>query len=225
MSSWSFRWPPPSCFYPSRFCHCRACLNRQGLILAGIASVGLALCAWNGLAGSSPPRTLGNTLAKHTNQAVRGQGWTFCVNAFSGGCGHDGFERDCGDVYDSAGDSYHFDRLLFWRQNQSIEPFVTYNPWINATSFAGEALGLPGFVCCKNGAMLLGVVWLAGVLSLGVVFSLARRLGCSPRASVVAAMLPLGIPAWHQYFIEADTANVPGWIVGRCKRSIFDEMR
>jgi len=95
---------------------------------------------------------------------------------------------------------------LFWRQHQSIEPFVTHDARITCTSFAGEVLGLPGYMFCRSGTMWLGVVWLAGILSLGVVYSIARRLGCSPRASTVAAILLLGVPTWYQIFISSDAA-------------------
>jgi hypothetical protein len=182
------------------------CLNVRGLILASIASIGLAWCIR--LVRQKPAsRVSWKNLLEDVNadlKAEKGRGFVLTLVLLA--IGLMGLNAVAGVFMIPLGDPYHCDRLLFWRQNQSIEPAVTYNPWIVATSFAGEALGLPGFVFCKSGAMWLAVVWLAGVLSLGVVFSLARRLGCSHRAAAVAAMLPLGIPAWHQSFIEAGAA-------------------
>lgn len=182
------------------------CLNSQGLILAGIISVSLALCTlmvWQAPASRVSLEIL--LRGTRTELTVEKDG-RFVLTLFLVAAGILGLNAIAGAFMIPLGDAYHFEMPLFWRQNQSIEPFITHDPRITSTSFAGEALGLPGFVFCKSGTMWLVVVWLAGILSLGVVFSLARRLGCSPRASVVAAMLLLGIPTWHQYFIEADAA-------------------
>ena len=182
------------------------CLNSWGLILAGLVSVSLAACVlrvWR-----APARRVSwDQLLRgaRTELAVEKDG-RFVLALFLVAAGVMGLNAIAGAFMIPLGDAYHFEMPLFWRQNQSIEPFITHDPRITSASFAGEALGLPGFVFCKSGVMWLVVVWLAGILSLGVVFLLARRLGCSPRASVVAAMLPLGIPFWHQHFIEADAA-------------------
>jgi hypothetical protein len=148
-------------------------------------------------------------------ELAAGKAGRFVLTLFLVAAGVLGLNAIAGVFMVPLGDPYHFDKPLFWMQNQSIGALVPHNSWIGGTSFAGEALGLPGFVFCKSGTMLLAVVWLAGVLSLGVVFSMARRLGCSPRAAAVAAMLPLGIPGWHQNFFEADAAMcLPGLWVG-----------
>jgi hypothetical protein len=190
-------------------------LNGQGLILAGVVSVGLALCArkvWRAPARRASWETLWQNARTGLFEGKDGR---LALAFFTVAAGVMGLNAIAGAFMVPLGDPYHYDRLLFWRQNQSIEPFVTCNPWIVATSFAGEALGLPGVVFCKSATMLLGIVWLAGVLSLGVVFSLARRLGCSPLASAAAAMLPLGIHGWHQHFIEANAAMcLAGFWVG-----------
>jgi hypothetical protein len=182
------------------------CLNGRGLILAGIVSAGFALCAlmiWRAPAG----RVSWDKLWQNTRtELAAGKAGRFVLTLFLVAAGILGLNAIAGMFMVPLGDPYHFETPLFWRQNQSIAQFITHDPRITSTSFAGEALGLPGYVFCKSGTMWLAVVWLAGVLSLGVVFSLARRLGCGPRASIVAAVLLLGIPGWHQYFIEADAA-------------------
>jgi hypothetical protein len=203
-------------------------LNSQGLILAGIVSVSLAGCAgkiWRTPASRVSWEKLWQNA--RTEPAVSRD--MRCILAlFLVAAGLLGLNVIAGVFMIPLGDPYHFERLLFWRQNQSIQPFITHDPRITSTSFAGEALGLPGFVFCNSGVMLLVVVWLAGILSLYVVFSLARRLGCSPRSSMVAAVLPLGIPDWHQCFIQAEAAMcLAGLWVGasvlflmRCGRAV-----
>jgi hypothetical protein len=182
------------------------CLNSRGLILAGLVSVSLAVCVLM-VRRAPASRVSWDQLLRgtRTELAVEKDG-RFVLALFLFAAGVMGLNAIAGAFMIPLGDAYHFEMPLFWRQNQSIEPFITHDPRITSASFAGEALGLPGFVFCKSGMMWLVVVWLAGILSLAVVFSLARRLGCSPRASAVAALLPLGIPAWHQYFIESDAA-------------------
>lgn len=181
-------------------------LNGQGLILAGLASASLAGCAWKILRPPASRVSWRQLWQNAQSGLLAGKDRRFVVTLFFVAAGMLGLNALAGVFMAPLGDAYHFDRPLFWMQNQSIAPPVAYNPWITATSFAGEALGLPGFVFCKSGTMWLGIVWLAGALSLGVAFSLAGRLGCNPRASMVAAVLLLAIPVWHQYFIEANAA-------------------
>jgi hypothetical protein len=181
-------------------------LNGWGLILSGIASVCIAICAlmvWRAPANRVPWK---NLLTSARAEMSAEKGGHFVLTLFLVAAGVIGLNAIAGVFMVPLGDSYHFEKPLFWMQNQSIAPFITHDPRITSTSFAGEVLGLPGFVFCKSGAMWLLVVWLAGILSLGVVFSLTRRLGCSLRASAVATTLLLGIPTWQQYFIEADAA-------------------
>jgi hypothetical protein len=183
-------------------------LNGRGLILAAVISVGLALCllkAWRAPANRLPWKKL---LGDARTNLAGGKDTRFVLTLFVVAAVVLGLNAVVGAFTIPLGDAYHFEMPLFWRQNQSIEPFVTHDPRITCTAFAGEVLGLPGYVFCKSGTMWLGVVWLAGVLSLGVIYSLARRLGCSPRASIVAAMLPLGVPTWYENFIVSDAAMV-----------------
>ena len=158
------------------------CLNSQGLILAGIISVSLALCTFMVWQAPASRVSLEILLRGTRTELTVEKDGRFVLTLFMVAAGILGLNAIVGAFMIPLGDAYHFEMPLFWRQNQSIEPFITNDPRITSTSFAGEALGLPGFVFCKSGTMWLVVVWLAGILSVGVVFSLARRLGCSPRA-------------------------------------------
>jgi hypothetical protein len=183
-----------------------ACLNGRGLIIAGIATIGLA---WGvSLIQRTPAdRASWKKLLEDANAGLTVEkGRWFVLTLLLLANGLTGLSAVAGVFMIPLGDPYHFEMPLFWMQNQSLEPFITHDPRITCTSFVGEALGLPGFVFCKSGVLWLAVVWVAGILSLGVIFSLARRLGCSLRAAAVTAVLPLGIRAWQQYFIEADAA-------------------
>lgn len=182
------------------------CLNGRGLVLASIGSIGLAWCVrmvWQKPTSRASWKKLLKGISADLKVA-KGQWFVLTLGLLA--IGLMGINAVAGVFMIPLGDPYHFEMPLFWMQNQSIEPFVTHDPRITCTSFVGEALGLPGFVFCKSGVPWLAVVWLAGVLSLGVVFSIARRLGCSLRAAAVAAVLLLGIRTWLQYFIEADAA-------------------
>lgn len=92
------------------------------------------------------------------------------------------------------GDSYHYEMPLFWIQNQTIAHFPVSNPRINSVSFLGEALAMPGFMYLHTSAMFVAISFAAGVLCLGVVFSLARKIGCGLGASACAAAITLGFP-------------------------------
>jgi hypothetical protein len=187
-------------------------LNSRGLVLTAIVSVSLALWirkAWRAPASRLPWKEL---LGDARNNLAQSKETHFVLTLFVVALVVMGLNVVAGAFMVPIGDIYHFEKPLFWRQNQSIRPFVTHDPRITCTSFAGEAMGLPGYLFCKSGTVWLGVVWLAGilwlagVLSLGVVYSLARRLGSSRRASMVAALLPLGVPSWYIMFFQSDAA-------------------
>jgi hypothetical protein len=99
------------------------------------------------------------------------------------------------------GDSYHFERPVFWIQNCSIAPFPVNNPRINMTSFVGEALALPGYMFFHTGTLYVVITFLASILALGIVFSVARRLGCSAGASLCAAAMTTGFTDFAVTFL------------------------
>jgi hypothetical protein len=103
-------------------------------------------------------------------------------------------------------DSYHFEKPLFWIQNRSIAPFVASNPRINVTSLADAALCLPGYLYCRSGLMFAVITFCAGIMSLGVVFSLARKLGCSWSAAACASVLTLGFSGFALSFLSVSVA-------------------
>lgn len=105
------------------------------------------------------------------------------------------------------GDSYHFEKPLFWIQNRSIAPFVASNPRINVTSFADAALSLPGYLYCRSGLMFAFIILCAGILLLGIVFSLARKLGCSWSAAACASVLMLGVSIFTLPFLTVSAAS------------------
>jgi hypothetical protein len=104
-------------------------------------------------------------------------------------------------------DSYHYEKPLFWIQNHSIAPSVVSNPRINTTSFADAALALPGYLYCRSGLMFVVVTLCAGIMSLGVVFSLARKLGCSWPAAACASLLMLGCSIFALPFLTVSVAS------------------
>ena len=103
-------------------------------------------------------------------------------------------------------DSYHHEKPVYWMQNHSIEPFVVNNPRINATSFADSALALPGYLYCRSGFMFAVIALGAGLLSLAIVFSLARKLGSSWPAAACASVLLLGMSTFAVPFLEVGVA-------------------
>lgn len=104
-------------------------------------------------------------------------------------------------------DIYHYEMPLFWIQNHSIAPFVVNNPRINTTSFADAALALPGYLYCRSGLMFVVITLCAGIMSLGVVFSLARKLGCSWPAAACASLLMLGFSIFALPFLTISAAT------------------
>jgi hypothetical protein len=105
------------------------------------------------------------------------------------------------------GDSYHYEMPLFWIQNRAVGPFPVNNPRINTISFLGEALALPGCMYLHNSAMFVAIAFVAGVLCVGVVFSLARKMGCGPGASACAAAITLGFPDFALTFLVVTAGN------------------
>jgi hypothetical protein len=53
---------------------------------------------------------------------------------------------------------------------------------------------MPGFMYLHSSVMFVGISFGAGVLCLGVVFALARKMGCGPGASACAAAMALSFP-------------------------------
>lgn len=182
------------------------CLNGPGMILAGAASLGVAFCF--SLIWRRPVnRVSWQELIKSTRAGLASaKDGRFALSLLLAAMGLIALNAVAGAFMIPLGDPYHAEMPLFWIQNQSIAPFFTYDPRITCTSFVGEVLGFPGYLFCHGGGASLVAVWVAGCLSLGVVFSLARSLGCSPRASAITAALLLGIHGWQQYFFEADAA-------------------
>jgi hypothetical protein len=90
------------------------------------------------------------------------------------------------------GDCYHFEMPLFWIQNQSALPFPVHNPRIVSLSLLGEALALPGFLYARWPGMLVMFALFAGLMCLWIVFSLARHLRASFKASLSAAAITSG---------------------------------
>ena len=97
------------------------CLNGRGLILAGIVSVGLALCVmmvWRAPAGRiSWEQLWQNTRA----ELAAGKAGRFVLALFLAAAGVLGLNAIAGAFMVPLGDPYHFDKPLFWMQNQSIE--------------------------------------------------------------------------------------------------------
>jgi hypothetical protein len=105
------------------------------------------------------------------------------------------------------GDSYHIEMPLYWIQNHSIAHFPIENPRVNSTAFAGEALTLPGYMYFHSSVMLVVISFGAGILSLGIVFSLARKMGCSIAASLGAAAVTTGFTDFALTFLTVTNGN------------------
>jgi hypothetical protein len=112
------------------------------------------------------------------------------------------------------GDSYHYEMPLFWIQNHTIAHFPVNNPRINCISFLAEGLTIPGFMYLHTGAMFVAIACVAGVLCLGVVYALARKLGCGPGASACAAALTLGFTDFvlNYLFLEGGHYLLAMWV-------------
>jgi hypothetical protein len=184
-----------------------ASLNGGGLMLAGVVSLVLGLFVQRALRTPADRQSWKSLLISSRAELDGGGGGGFVPALLLVAMGLMAINALVGTCMIPLGDPYHFERQLFWRQNQSIEPFVTYDPRITCTSFAGEALGVAGFIFCKSGVPWVATVWVAGCLTLPLMFLLARRLGCSPRASAMASVLPLGIHSVQQHYLEADSAS------------------
>jgi hypothetical protein len=189
-------------------------LNSRGLILAAIVSFSLALCLLQCRRRPANRLPWKELLGDARSHLAESKSARFVSTLFGVAAVIIGLNAMAGALMIPHIDAYHFEKPLFWRQNQSIEPFVTDDPLITCTAFAGEALGLPGYVFCRSGTRwlggvsLAGILWLAGILALSIVYAIARRLGCSPRASMVAAMLPLGVPNWYDTFFFSHAALI-----------------
>jgi hypothetical protein len=116
------------------------------------------------------------------------------------------------------GDPYHIEMPLFWIQNHSIAHFPIENPRVNTTAFVGEALTLPGYMYFHTSAMLVVISFGAGILSLGIVFTLARRMGCSVGASLCAAAITTGFTDFALTFLTVTDGNYLAgmWLVPAC---------
>ncbi|HEY6227171.1 MAG TPA: hypothetical protein VI282_08630, partial [Verrucomicrobiae bacterium] len=89
-------------------------------------------------------------------------------------------------------DSYHFEMPRFWLQNKSAYPFPCHNPRITTITFLSEAMELPGFVSFRNDAAVLAAAIAAGILVIGTIYSLARRLGAGVIAAAAASAVGVG---------------------------------
>lgn len=101
------------------------------------------------------------------------------------------------------GDIYHFEMPLYWIQNRSIAPFPVNNPRITAVSFLGEALAFPGYLYAHSGIAFVLLTCFAGLAVLGLVYALARRLGCGVDASLAAAAVTVGLPDFAMTLLSA----------------------
>ncbi len=101
------------------------------------------------------------------------------------------------------GDTYHFEMPLFWIQHQSLLPFPVHNPRLVALSFLSEALGLPGFLYAKSPVMPAILTFIGGLLTLWIVFSLARRIGAGVSAALCAAMIATGYTRFAMELLAA----------------------
>jgi len=90
------------------------------------------------------------------------------------------------------GDSYHVEMPLFWIQNRGLLPFPVANPRVVALSFESEALALPGFLYGHSPVMTVFVCGGSLLLSLWVIYSLARRTGAGVAASLCAGAIAMG---------------------------------
>jgi len=104
-------------------------------------------------------------------------------------------------------DIYHYEMPLFWIQNHSLGSFVASNPRINTTAFVDAAMVLPGYLYGRSGLMFAVVTLIAGILSLGIVVSLARKLGCSRLAAAGAGGLLLGFSIFALPFLTVSAAS------------------
>ena len=119
-----------------------------------------------------------------------------------------------GAVMIPLGDSYHYEMPLFWIQHKAIAHFPINNPRINCVSFLSEALTLPGFLYLHSSLMFVAIAAGGGVLCLGVVYALARKLGCGLGASAGAAAMTLGFTdfALNYLFLEAGHYLLAMWV-------------
>ena len=105
------------------------------------------------------------------------------------------------------GDSYHYEMPLFWIQHQTIAHFAINNPRINCVSFLSEALTLPGFLYLHSSVMFVVIAAGGGVLCLGVVYALARQLGCGPGASAAAAAMTPGFTDFALNYLTLEAGH------------------
>ena len=86
-----------------------------------------------------------------------------------------------------AGDSYHYEMPAFWVQHQTISPFSVNNPRILSLSFASEALALPGHMFLHTPSAMFALALVAALLTIWIVYTLAREMGCGFGAALCAA--------------------------------------
>lgn len=177
-------------------------LTGGGLLLAclGFALAGLA-CTF--LRPAPSVRRPWGTLLAENGSAFTGANWPVGVVLLSGAALVLVFTA-FGAVMFPFADSYHFERPLFWMQNHTIAPFPVPNPRINVTSFADTALELPGCFWSSQRLMPSVITLVAACLSLGVVFSLACKLGCTRMAAACASLV---LPVCSVYAVAFLTLN------------------
>ena len=120
------------------------------------------------------------------------------------------------------GDSYHFEMPAFWMQHRTIAPFPTSNPRLVAVSFLAEALCLPGYLYLQTPVLFAVFTYVAALLSVMVVFALARRAGASTAAAAAAAALTAGYPIFMNECRNAHAAAIlAGMWFGACLLFLF----
>ena len=103
-------------------------------------------------------------------------------------------------------DPYHFEMPFFWMQHASLLPFPVSNPRVCALSFAAEGMALPGCLYAHTPAAFPVLCGVGALMSLAIVFSLARRLGASPAAAACAAGILTGYTQYAVTFVTAQAA-------------------
>lgn len=90
-------------------------------------------------------------------------------------------------------DIYHYTTPLFWKQHASILPFPAYDPRLIGIVFGSEGVCFPSFLYLRSGAACAWVSGLAGLMSIWIVFAVARQLGASTPAAACAGALLAGL--------------------------------
>jgi hypothetical protein len=105
-------------------------------------------------------------------------------------------------------DIYHFEMPAYWIQHKSIDPFPTNNPRIVGLALFTETLAVPAMMYARTALIfpVLGAVFV--LLCLGIIYSLARKIGCSASSALGAAALCLGCCPFEVALIYTGTEGL-----------------